>query len=317
MSLTAMRSYFKLQSCAAGMGLLKAPQERRPVPHGMALVGHRGASARKPENTMAAMRQAWHEGAQGVEFDLQQLADGNVVMLHDETLRRTAVLKDNMAEAQQQGLLDTNVAELTWDSVCEVDVGGEGLAHFEQVLAEAKTQPAGVFCLAELKRSSSKTLVQNVIEATEASQCRPCQIVFISFSAEVCVQLKKSMPTFDVLLIETCYTEESAISLIEKAERLGLSGVDFMADPRVVTPDVVSVAHQKGLLVGVWCFRHPAPNDVDYVWSAMHSNGVDLFTSNLPRDIFEWSHQVGATKGFTEFWLQRHASNDLGRRARL
>ena len=56
----------------------------------MQVIGHRGASATHPENTRAAFEAALAAGADGVECDLHMLADGEIVVLHDDTLRRTA-----------------------------------------------------------------------------------------------------------------------------------------------------------------------------------------------------------------------------------
>jgi glycerophosphoryl diester phosphodiesterase len=54
------------------------------------IVAHRGSSGRAPENTLHAMHVAIDEdGAGGLELDLQRSADGEVVVLHDETVDRT------------------------------------------------------------------------------------------------------------------------------------------------------------------------------------------------------------------------------------
>jgi glycerophosphoryl diester phosphodiesterase len=54
------------------------------------IIAHRGASAYAPENTLAAFRRAAHDGAEGVEFDVRLTRDGETVVFHDATLRRTA-----------------------------------------------------------------------------------------------------------------------------------------------------------------------------------------------------------------------------------
>jgi glycerophosphoryl diester phosphodiesterase len=53
------------------------------------IIGHRGASAGAPENTLAAFALAQEQGAQGVEFDVRLSADGNVIVMHDATVART------------------------------------------------------------------------------------------------------------------------------------------------------------------------------------------------------------------------------------
>lgn len=50
---------------------------------------HRGAAGHAPENTLAALEQAVRLGADMAEIDVQQTADGQLVLLHDFTLERT------------------------------------------------------------------------------------------------------------------------------------------------------------------------------------------------------------------------------------
>ncbi len=52
-------------------------------------VAHRGDSQNAPENTLAAFALAVEHGAELVEFDVHETADGDVVVLHDETVDRT------------------------------------------------------------------------------------------------------------------------------------------------------------------------------------------------------------------------------------
>lgn len=54
------------------------------------IIAHRGASALCPENTMAAFEHGLQLGATGIETDVQMSSDGRLVLIHDETLNRTA-----------------------------------------------------------------------------------------------------------------------------------------------------------------------------------------------------------------------------------
>jgi glycerophosphoryl diester phosphodiesterase len=54
------------------------------------VIAHRGASAVAPENTLLAFEQAARLGADAIELDAKRSRDGEVVCLHDRTLRRTA-----------------------------------------------------------------------------------------------------------------------------------------------------------------------------------------------------------------------------------
>jgi len=53
------------------------------------VIGHRGAAALAPENTLAGFRAAAAAGASWVEFDVKLTADGTAVLMHDDTLDRT------------------------------------------------------------------------------------------------------------------------------------------------------------------------------------------------------------------------------------
>jgi glycerophosphoryl diester phosphodiesterase len=66
----------------------------------MLVLGHRGASAEAPENTLSSFRLALAEGADGVELDVWRCASGEVVVVHDEDLARVAASPLRVAEAR-------------------------------------------------------------------------------------------------------------------------------------------------------------------------------------------------------------------------
>ena len=74
------------------------------------IIAHRGYSARAPENTLAALRQAVEASADAVEFDLHFTADREPVLFHDFTLERTS---------SGRGRLDA----LSLDALRALDVG--------------------------------------------------------------------------------------------------------------------------------------------------------------------------------------------------
>ncbi|HEY7699951.1 MAG TPA: glycerophosphodiester phosphodiesterase family protein, partial [Vicinamibacteria bacterium] len=73
-------------SAAAGWILLGRVREARPV----AVIGHRGAAAHAPENTLSSVERAIQDGADWVEIDVQETADGEVVVLHDSDFMKLA-----------------------------------------------------------------------------------------------------------------------------------------------------------------------------------------------------------------------------------
>ena len=74
------------------------------------IVAHRGASGMAPENTMEAFRLGVEVGADAIELDVHLTADGQLAVIHDETLDRTT---------DRSGL----VADLTMDEIREADAG--------------------------------------------------------------------------------------------------------------------------------------------------------------------------------------------------
>jgi len=71
-----------------------------------AVIAHRGDSLHAPENTLAAFETAYRRGAEAIEFDVKLTADGQVVMIHDQTVDRTTdgtgrVTKKSLAELRR------------------------------------------------------------------------------------------------------------------------------------------------------------------------------------------------------------------------
>jgi glycerophosphoryl diester phosphodiesterase len=74
------------------------------------IVAHRGASGHAPENTIEAFRMAVEMGADAVETDVHLTADGQLALIHDETLDRTT---------DRGG----RVADLTMGDIAAADAG--------------------------------------------------------------------------------------------------------------------------------------------------------------------------------------------------
>jgi glycerophosphoryl diester phosphodiesterase len=86
------------------------------MPTAPLILGHRGASAIAPENTLAAFSRAISDGADGIEFDVRLSRDGVAMVIHDASLKRT-------------GGIDRVVSELTAAELQAVDVGSWFAEH--------------------------------------------------------------------------------------------------------------------------------------------------------------------------------------------
>lgn len=73
----------------AGLGSAARSAPRRAGLSGPVVYAHRGASAYAPENTLASIDLAMRLGADWVENDVQRTKDGQLVVIHDDTLART------------------------------------------------------------------------------------------------------------------------------------------------------------------------------------------------------------------------------------
>ncbi len=58
------------------------------------VIAHRGASSHAPENTLASIDKAAQLGFSWVENDVQRTKDGELVVIHDDSLRRTTDVED-------------------------------------------------------------------------------------------------------------------------------------------------------------------------------------------------------------------------------
>ena len=68
------------------------------------VIGHRGAAAYSPENTLDSFREARRRGATWVETDIKLTADGVPIVMHDESLKRTTGIDRLVAETPRAEL---------------------------------------------------------------------------------------------------------------------------------------------------------------------------------------------------------------------
>lgn len=95
---------------------------------GVQLVGHRGALGVEPENTIRSFERALATGVDVVELDLRVTGDGELVVMHDETVDRTT---DGTGE----------VGELSLADVRALDAGdGQRVPTFTEVLHDVPVE---------------------------------------------------------------------------------------------------------------------------------------------------------------------------------
>lgn len=112
------------------------PHASRPL-----LFAHRGVSSLAPENTLAAFKKAKELGVPGVELDVHLTKTGELVVIHDESIKRTGRIFIPSTEKVLEAP-DITVEDSTWEELQEYDFGvwfskefmGERLPLLSQVL---------------------------------------------------------------------------------------------------------------------------------------------------------------------------------------
>ncbi|XID93505.1 glycerophosphodiester phosphodiesterase [Paenibacillaceae bacterium WGS1546] len=152
------------------------------------IIGHRGARGHAPENTMASFWLAHEYGAHAIELDTTLSGDGELVVIHDDTIDRTTDGKGA-------------VGEMTVNELKQFDAGrwyhprfeGERIPTLEEVLAQL---PENFIINIEIKGSSGK-LEERL--AKLLVQYNRVETVFISsFRHKSLFYLKQLLPEIKV-----------------------------------------------------------------------------------------------------------------------
>jgi glycerophosphoryl diester phosphodiesterase len=94
-----------------------------------AVIAHRGASAYAPENTLAAVDKAAELGIRWVENDVQRTKDGELVVIHDDSLKRTTDVEEVFPDRAPW-----KVKDFTADEIARLDAG----SWFDPAYADAR-----------------------------------------------------------------------------------------------------------------------------------------------------------------------------------
>lgn len=86
------------------------------------VIGHRGAAAYAPENTLASFREASRRGATWVEIDVKLTRDGVPIVMHDASLRRTMGI-DRLVAEMLRAELPADVPTLEQAIACFGELG--------------------------------------------------------------------------------------------------------------------------------------------------------------------------------------------------
>jgi len=208
---------------------------RGPVPEGRVVVAHRGGGALAPENTMTAFENAIAVGADYIEFDVHRTKDGELVIMHDDTVDRTTngtgMIKDMTAEEFSR----LQMAD------------GKEPPTFDAVLVLAKNNDMGM--LAEIKSphlypGMEMTVLKKLEDADYVNKT-----VALSFGLDALENMKEADPDIRVCPLYM-YAWQAGDPKPENAEI-----ICPMGETTVLYPWAIKKAHDQGRQVWVWPWK--------------------------------------------------------------
>ena len=246
------------------------------------IIAHRGASSEAPENTLASINLAWEQNADIVEFDIHLTEDNEVVVIHDDTTKRT-------------GDIDLEIKKTTYADLLRVDVGsffgpefaGERIPTLAQVLA---TVPEGKRVAIEVKCHGN--IVQRLAEEIAKSGLKDEQIFVMSFKHKEMKEFKRLNPQFEVCLLQsmrkniiTRRWKTSAGDILKKICKNGVDGVV------VKSVDAIDAKFVRTIKSEGYTFRLYTVDDEAEATKLMKLH-VDGFATNCPAKMLELRSQV-------------------------
>jgi glycerophosphoryl diester phosphodiesterase len=224
----------------------------------VAVIAHRGAAGKAPENTLASVRQAVEDGADWIEIDVQETADGEVVVIHDSDFMKLAGK-------------DLKVWDATLAEIDRIDVGSwfdpsfatERVPTLGDVLAAARGKAKVVI---ELKyygydQDLERRVVQIVEDAGMASA-----VAVMSLKYKGIQKIRALRPDWTIGLLSA-----KGVGDLTKLD------ADFLAvNQGMATPGFVRRAQAAGKQVFVWTIDDPVS------MSRMISIGVDGIITDEP-----------------------------------
>ncbi|HWD18599.1 MAG TPA: glycerophosphodiester phosphodiesterase family protein [Verrucomicrobiae bacterium] len=234
----------------------------------MDIIAHRGASHDAPENTLAAIRLGFAQGADAVEIDLQLTRDHRVVAMHDLTARRTGRLRRAIRHLDLAQLKALDVG--AWQGRAWA---GERVPLLEEVL-EILPPEKGLF----LEIKSGPEILPFLLPLVKN---RP-GIALISFHQGTLVQARKVSRAIPLYWLSAYHRERrfrhrkpTPAQLLEISINSNFNGLN-LASRRRLTRDFIDLAHAAGQKIYVWTTDQPRRARR---WESLGINGL---TTNRP-----------------------------------
>lgn len=247
------------------------------------ITAHRGGAWKAPENTISALQYTIDSGADYAEIDVQETKDGELILLHDDSLKRTAGVKKNVWDMTLK-----QVEKLHAGASFHKKFRGEKIPEFTEVLKFCKGR---LDLNIEIKyNGKNKGIVNKVVRAIKENHFEDHCIV-TSMNYQFLKQIKKTAPE-----IRTGYIMTMTYGGVQ-----GMEAADFFSVKHTyVDEKFVTQAHALGKEVHVWT--------VNYKGDAkrMLDMGVDNIITDDPIMVRKvQNRESGSSTGYVE--LLRYA----------
>lgn len=256
--------------------------------HSPLIIGHRGASALAPENTLAAFQKAIEDGADGLEFDVRLAKDGVPIVFHDATLRRIAnknVRVINFTAKQLQTLDIGSWFNFKYPNKAQEKFSHETIPTLVQFLGFLGNYPGLLYLELKCKDAEIPLLAKAVTDIVRQSKLFS-QITVKSFKLEAVAWTNKLLPEVRTAAlfapkIMTLLKKQS--HLIEKAQECKADELSLHFS--LATHKLVESAKNQGLSTIIWTADHP-------VWVKRASEiGLKAIITNNPARLLAKRHE--------------------------
>ncbi|WP_339251411.1 glycerophosphodiester phosphodiesterase family protein [Sporosarcina sp. FSL W8-0480] len=249
-----------------------------PMPEdGFIIVGHRGASAYEPENTLPSFELAEKLDADYIELDVHLTKDGELIVMHDDEVDRTTESIGKIKDFTLTELKELNANQEKGEIVAVTgrDKDAYEIPTLREVFDEMEND---IHYVIELKDTEQYVGIEKKLvdlmkeyELIEKDSKGHPKAVIHSFDKKALKEVHKLEPAIPLLqLISFDEDEEAEISKKELKDLLSYAsgvGVSYEA----ITPSFVNKMHKEGLVVHAYTVNDA---EVALRLKAMGVNGV-------------------------------------------
>jgi glycerophosphoryl diester phosphodiesterase len=239
--------------------------DRFACPELPSVIGHRGAAARAPENTLAGLRRAKELGCSWIEFDVRLTADGVPVLCHDAKLDRTTDGSGLVAARSLSAILDCDAG--AWFAQ---GLAGERVPTLDEALTFAAE--LGLSANIEMKSEHGRDYATAAAVATALRRLgdRAPPVLVSSFQLPTIAAIRALAPHVARGVLFQFVPRRWQ----ETARRLGCAAIG--ADHRRLWPARVAAIRDAGYPLMAYTVNDPTRARLLYAW------GVTSVFSDVP-----------------------------------